>query len=333
MVGKSCPRIRCLRRSSFKMKGNETIQISAPAKVNLFLEVLGKRPDGYHDLRSLVVPVSLCDEVTLCEGPGLEVVCEEGGLPDGNAVMLPESDNNLAMRAAKLLQGKTGLAKGARIKIRKAIPIGGGLGGGSADAAAVLVGLNRLWGAGLPMEALMALGARLGSDIPAMVAGKAVRMEGRGERVTPLACRWPAGQAWWLVVVNPGFSVPTRDVYARYRTGLTSFEEIFNKAAFALEKGDITLASACLRNSLEETVFRKYPLLGLLAERLKAAGALGVLLSGSGASVFAMAGSQAHALAVEECMRRETGAWLWTRVAQVLPDGVMVAHGPLEARV
>lgn len=136
-----------------------------------------------------------------------------------------------------------------------------------------------------------------------------------------------------MVVVNPGFSVPTRDVYSRYRTGLTSLGEIFNKAVFALEKGDIVLASACLRNSLEETVFKKYPLLGLLAERLKAAGALGVLLSGSGASVFAMAESQAHALAIEESMRRETGAWLWTRVAQVLPDGVMVAHGPLEARV
>lgn len=314
-------------------KAPDCIQVAAPAKVNLFLEVIGKRPDGFHDLRSLVAPISLCDELTLSVAPSLEVVCEEGGLPAGNAVMLPESRDNLAMRAALLLQEQAGGDKGARIVIRKAIPVGGGLGGGSADAAAVLAGLNRLWGAGLPLETLMELGSRLGSDIPAMVAGRAVIMEGRGERVTPLSCRWPAGVNWWLVLVNPGFSVPTRDVYARYRTGLTSLGEIYNKAVFALEKGDIVLASACLRNSLEETVFTKYPLLGWLAERLRAAGALGVLLSGSGASVFAMAGSQTHALEIEESVRRETGAWLWTRVAQVLPDGVMVAHGPLEARV
>jgi 4-diphosphocytidyl-2-C-methyl-D-erythritol kinase len=315
------------------LKVSDSISISAPAKVNLFLEVLGKRPDGYHDLRSLVVPISLCDELTLSVAPSLDVVCEEGGLPEGNAVMLPESRDNLAMRAAVLLQERAGVGQGARIRIRKGIPIGGGLGGGSADAAAVLVGLNRLWGTGLPLETLMELGARLGSDIPAMVVGRPVLMEGRGERVTPVTCHWPSGVSWWMVVVNPGFSVPTRDVYARYRRGLTSLGEIYNKATFALEKGDNILASACLRNSLEEGVFAKYPLLGLLAERLRAAGAKGVLLSGSGASVFAMAGSQTHALEIEECVRRESGAWLWARVVQVLPDGVMVAHGPLEARV
>ncbi len=195
-------------------------------------------------------------------------------------------------------------------------------------AAAVLCGLNRLWGTGLSLESLMELGARLGSDVPALMSGGAVLMEGRGERVRPLACRWTAGMAWWLVVVNPGFGVPTGDVYSRYRTGLTSFAEIFKNASFALEKGDIDLASACLRNSLEEPVFRKYPLLGLLAERLKAAGALGVLLSGSGASLFALARTEEQARAVEECVRCGTGPWLWTRVAQVLPDGVIGSTRP-----
>ena len=174
----------------------------------------------------------------------------------------------------------------------------------------------------------MELGARLGSDIPALVAGRAVVMEGRGEKVRALRCRWEPGTAWWIVVVNPGFSVPTADVYARHRTGLTSFPEIFKNATFALEKGDVVLASTCLKNSLEEPVFRKYPLLGLLAERLKAAGALGVLLSGSGASVFALAGDETRARAIEECVRRGTGPWLWTRVAQVLPDGVIGSTRP-----
>lgn len=310
------------------VKTGESIHVSAPAKVNLFLEVLGKRPDGYHELRSLVVPISLCDEITLAMAGGVEVVCVGDGIPAGNEGQIPLASDNLASRAARLLQEHTGCSLGVRMVIRKNIPIGGGLGGGSADAAAVLCGLNRLWGTGLSLESLMDLGARLGSDVPALMAGGAVLMEGRGERVRPLACRWPAGTAWWLVVVNPGFGVPTGDVYSRYRTGLTSFSEIFKNASFALEKGDIDLASACLRNSLEEPVFRKYPLLGLLAERLKAAGALGVLLSGSGASVFALVRGEAQAREVEQCVRCGTGPWLWTRVAQVLPDGVIGSTRP-----
>ena len=310
------------------VKNGQLIQMLAPAKINLFLEVLGKRADGYHELRSLVVPISLGDEITFTAASGVEVFCSAEGLPAGNGALLPAAADNLASRAARLLQEHVRCAAGARIVIRKNIPIGGGLGGGSADAAAVLTGLNRLWGAGLSLESLMELGARLGSDIPAMVAGRAVLMEGRGELVRLIPCQWPVGTKWWVVVVNPGFSVPTGDVYSRYRTGLTSFAEISKNAAFALEKGDIDLASACLRNSLEEPVFRKYPLLGLLAERLKAAGALGVLLSGSGASLFALARTEEQARAVEECVRCGTGPWLWTRVAQVLPDGVIGSTRP-----
>ncbi len=314
--------------------GGNSLSLAAPAKVNLYLDVLGKRPDGYHDLRSLVVPVSLADEVVLQEAEeGVEVRCTGEGLPAGNQDVLPEPAQNLAARAAILLREAAGYAGGARIRICKHIPVGGGLGGGSADAAATLVGLNRLWKTGLSTGQLMELGARLGSDIPSMVCGRAVRMEGRGERVSPVNCRWPTGGTWWLVVVNPGFSVSTRDVYARFRTGLTSSEETFRNAVFALEKGDVGLASRSLHNSLETTVFAKYPLLKIVAGKLKAAGALGVLLSGSGASVFAVAAGYDQALVIEEQVRRDAGSWLWTRVAQVLPDGVMVAHGPLEARV
>ena len=158
-------------------------------------------------------------------------------------------------------------------------------------------------------------------------------MEGRGERITPVPCRWPAGAEWWIVVVNPGFNVPTGDVYRRFRSGLTSIEETFINARFALERGDGKLACASLLNSLEATVFGKYPLLAILAGRLKSAGAAGVLLSGSGASVFAVAANDDQALSIEAQIKRETGPWLWTRVAKILPDGVMVAHGPLEARV
>ena len=311
------------------------VKVLAPAKINLTLEILGKRPDGYHDLRSLVVPVSLYDTLTLARkaGPTIEVSCAVVGLPGEHQVLLPAPGDNLAVRAARLLRDVTGYSDGAHIEIQKEIPIGGGMGGGSADAAGTLVGLNRLWQTGLTVEQLMELGARLGSDIPAMVYGKPVCMEGRGEKVRPIPCHWPDGTQWWIVVVNPGFNVPTRDIYRRFRTGLTSPQETFINACFALERGDVKLASASLQNSLEAVVFYKYPLLSMVAERLKSAGALGVLLSGSGASVFAVAASHDQALAVESQVKREFGSWLWTKVAQILPDGVMVAHGPLEARV
>ena len=314
-------------------EGAESLSIAAPAKVNLFLDVLGKRSDGYHDLRSLVVPVSLVDELRLERTAGaIEAVCDGSELPDGHARLVPGSADNLAVRAARRLQSATGYRGGVRIHIHKRIPVGGGMGGGSADAAAALVGINALWGTGLDRASLMALGAELGSDIPALVQGGAVCMEGRGERVTSIACQWPDGTEWWLLLVNPGFSVPTADVYGRFRTGLTSPDETFTNAKFALERGAVTLAAASLHNALERVVFVKYPLLRIVAERLKAAGALGVLLSGSGASIFALAADRRHAEQMEKRIGCDTGCPLWTRVAQVLPDGVMAAHGPLEAR-
>ena len=311
-------------------EGGGTFSLLAPAKVNLFLDVIGKRPDGFHELKSLVVPVSICDELAFekTEGP-IEVFCDPDGVPSETKSLLPESNDNLAAKAARLLQEETGHKGGVRIRIKKAIPVGGGLGGGSADAAVALKGVNSLWRSGLSMAALMDLGARLGSDIPALVYGKAVCMEGRGERVTPVKTTWPKGVEWWLVVVNPGFSVPTRDVYRRFsRSGLTSSGETFNKSKFALEKGDVALAAGSLYNALEEPVFAKYPLLQMLSQRLKAAGALGVLLSGSGASLFAIAGGHGQALDIQAEVQRTTGSWLWSRVAQVLPDGVIGSTRP-----
>ncbi len=324
-----------VQKNDITVEESLAIKVQAPAKINLTLEILGKRPDGYHDLRSLVVPVSLYDTLTLTPtaGGAIDVSCVVVGLPGENQVLLPAPEDNLAARAARLLRDKTGYCGGVKIEIQKEIPIGGGMGGGSADAAGTLVGLNRLWQTALTVDQLMELGASLGSDIPAMVYGKPVCMEGRGEKVRPISCHWPVGTQWWIVVVNPGFNIPTRDIYRRFRTGLTSSQETFINACFALERGEVKLAAASLQNSLEAVVFNKYPLLSMVAERLKSAGALGVLLSGSGASIFAVAANRDEALAIESQVKSELGSWLWTRVAKILPDGVMVAHGPLEARV
>lgn len=313
----------------------ERITARTPAKINLFLEVRDRRPDGLHNLRSLLVPVSVEDVLEFETTDGLIVteVCL-GDLPQESVTLPAAPEQNLATRAAVLLKEVTGYAGGARIRIVKNIPIGGGLGGGSADAAATLNALNVLWGTGLDEGARMALGAKLGCDVPALVHGGPVLMEGAGERVGPVA---PGGVqadgAWWVVVVNPGWEVSTGDIYSRYKSSLTCAPEVFNTLQLAWQEGAVERAAANLFNSLQPTVFIKYPLLAIIAEELRRAGALGVLLSGSGASIFALARDGEHAGVVQRRVGQAMGDWLWCRVARILPDGVMVAHSPLEARV
>ena len=309
----------------------EALAIRAPAKINLYLEVLGQRPDGYHELRSVVVPISICDELILerAAGGGIELTVEDAGAANGRALAGERALDNLAVRAARILQAAAGCPHGARLRLIKRIPVGGGLGGGSADAAAALVGLNRLWGTGLDRPALMRLGARVGCDVPALAHGGAVCMEGAGDRITPLPAR--AGAAWWVVVANPGFGVSTKDIYARYRGGLTAGEKTYKEMCFALETGDLDRAARSLFNSLQATVCRKYPLIALLAEGLRKAGAAGALVSGSGASVFGLAAGEEAARQIVERLPSLLGFPAWIQAAKVLPDGVMVAHGPLEA--
>jgi 4-diphosphocytidyl-2-C-methyl-D-erythritol kinase len=312
------------------------IRVQARAKINFFLEVMAKRPDGYHDLRSLLAPISLSDEMefeVLPDG-SVETEMDVRELPEIVGVSVAGSDDNLTTRAARLLQQETGCRKGVRIRIRKGIPIGGGLGGGSSDAAATLRTLNRIWELNLPPARLISLAARLGSDIPALVQGGMVAIEGVGDRVAPLD-RAPGDtqEPWWLVVVNPGFSTSTRDIYERYRTRLTSDPESYNNMRSALLTGNVRLAAKHLFNSLEATVFCKYPLARMLVERLREAGALGAMVSGSGSSIFALAGDEGHARELERTLRSRADGAIWSRVARTMPDSVMVAHDPLEVRV
>ncbi len=298
--------------------------VDAPAKVNLTLEVLGKRPDGYHDLRSLIVPVALCDrvELTAAAENSLEVVSEGVDLE----ALCPAS-RNLALRAADLLRQRCGVAGGARIRIVKRIPIGAGLGGGSADAAAVLVGLNWLWRLGLSRASLMAAGVELGCDVPALVHGGAVCMEGKGERITPL-CREgePAAPGFTLVLANPRIAISTAEVYRTCPGVLTSATNSYNLIYSSVRKGDLTAAAAGLFNGLEQGVFARHPEVGRLAACMRAAGACGVLMSGSGATVFALVTDREHG----ERVRRAIPCTYWSQVTRTLPDGVMAAHGPLE---
>ena len=308
------------------------IEIDAPAKINLFLDVLGRRAGGYHDLRSVVVPVAVCDRVTLAAAEaGIEVTVE-GPFAGTAAEPLIQPHENLAARAARALKDVSGHPGGVRIRLEKNIPVGGGLGGGSADAAAVLAGLNRLWGLEMSAADLVAIAPRLGCDVPSLLHGGAVLMEGLGETVSGIGADPGAGERrWWVVLVNPGFRVSTKDVYERYCETLTSGGADVNDMVLALRGGDMARAVRSLYNRLQPTVFRKFPILQIMAEALEEAGAAGVLLAGSGASLFGMAWDEGHANQVAARAAASLGFPLWCKVTRTLPDGVMAAHGPLEA--
>lgn len=232
--------------------------LEAHAKINLTLEILGVRPDGYHDLRSVVVPIPLHDDVTL-ELADDVVVEMPGDLPQ---------ERNLAWKAAQALRRATGSTKGARIVIEKRIPQGAGLGGGSADAAAVLNGLNELWELGLSKARLCEIAAEVGSDVPALTFGGPVLMEGRGERVTPLAdsplVGFPLPDLSRLVLRTPPVFVSTPSVFREFR------------------ESDRGLGP----NDLQPAACRLHPEISDALAGLEAEGCEGVMMSGSGSSVF-----------------------------------------------
>jgi 4-diphosphocytidyl-2-C-methyl-D-erythritol kinase len=293
-----------------------SITIEARAKINLTLEILGVRPDGYHELRSIVMPVSLCDTVTLARSyAGVALAVSLG--PGVDASRLGPVDRNLAVRAAVLLQRRYGVDEGVRIRIHKRIPIGGGMGGGSADAAGVLRGLNALWGLGLGTGELEALGAELGSDVPALVHGGAVLMEGRGERVSGLFGGGGDGprEGFWVVIANPGVMCSTPEVFKRWRAGLTNGAGILHNMCSFIRACQVDGAAGALYNGLEPAVFEGYPAVARAARLLREAGCLGVCLSGSGASVFGLVRDEAHG---EEVGRR-LGAGLWHVLARTCP--------------
>ena len=245
------------------------MRLAAHAKVNLTLEVLGTRPDGYHELRSVVTTIPLHDDVELLDAPAGEMTVEMSG--DGMEVPHVPCEENLAVRAARALAAAAGVSRGVHIRIVKRIPVGAGLGGGSADAAAVLNGLNELWGMGLPKERLCEIGAEVGSDVPALVLGGVVLMEGRGERVRALLqrARRPLSQSVGpfddnFVLRVPPIYASTARVYAEFRP------EDCGK----------------FRNDLQPAACRLYPAIAETIAEMEAEGLGDVQMTGSGSAVF-----------------------------------------------
>ncbi len=251
------------------------IFVPARAKINLTLSVLGKREDGYHTLASVMQTISLNDTLHIQATDEDHITC---------AVDIPSlrNNNNLAIRAARLLKEEGHLTRGAAIELRKEIPAQGGLGGGSSDAATVLLALNQLCALGLSQTRLKELAARLGSDVPFFIHGGTALIEGRGEIVTPL----PDCESLWLLIAHPPVSISTATVFQSLHSAEYGDTHDTNIVVESI-RGGSQLPLERLSNTLEPLVMRHWPEVASTRERLLWAGAPIVRMSGSGPTLFA----------------------------------------------
>ena len=254
------------------------LKFKTPAKVNLGLHIRRKRRDGFHELETILQMVSLYDELELeTLSSGIELKCDTPGIPT--------DDTNLAFKAALLLQESFQVKdRGVRIRLKKNIPSGAGLGGGSGNAAGVLMGLNRLWNLNLRQETLSVLSSELGSDVPFFLTSPCALGVGRGERLETLK---PCSK-FHVLLVFPGFPIATSWVYQNLKLKLTKRENNINISRKNLSLSNIASLGSQLHNDLEPTVIQRFPEIQVIKDGLRAQGALGVLLSGSGSTVFGL---------------------------------------------
>lgn len=271
-----------------------SIKLPAPAKINIALDVLGKRPDGYHEVRMLMQQIKLHDTVLIERSESsIDVSC--------NNPLVPQDCGNIAYKAAKLLLDSAGITSGIKIKIDKKIPMAAGLAGGSTDAAAVLKGINELFALGLSMEQLAQIGVKAGADVPFCIKGGTMLSEGIGEILTPVS---PL-QGIFLIVVCPHINVSTQWVYQQLRLDRISQRPDFKLLLDSIGLRDIAKISASLVNVLETVTIEKYGIIKDIKEKLVSAGALGSLMSGSGPSVFGIFDSYETAKAACEIISHE----------------------------
>lgn len=260
---------------------NAGITVTAPAKVNFRLDVLKKRSDGYHELRMIMQRIDLCDEIDIAvtSGSGISLSCE--GSP-----FIPSDSSNIVWRAADAILKESRQDCAVKIHLRKRIPVAAGLGGGSSDAASVLIGLDRLLGAQLPSERLRQIALTLGADVPFFISGEPAFAEGIGEILTPLQ----SIPKLWLLLINPGIHIPTPWAYKNL--GLTTEKVAAKLPILYKSAADVC---AILANDLEPVAISRYPVINDVKEMLVAKGALGSLMSGSGSSVFGIFENEAAA--------------------------------------
>ncbi len=254
----------------------DSLTLESRAKINLSLFVLGKRPDGYHTIESVMQTVDFGDRVTieLADAPGIQL---ETNRPD-----LPAGEGNIAYRAAALLQKTFDLHHGFFIHLDKRIPVAAGLAGGSGNAAAVLQGINQLCGLGLSDKELAALGLTLGADVPFCLYGRPALATGIGERLTPVA----GLSDCYIVLTNPGVSVSTALIYQVLDSGNLPAAGHTDRLVKALEQGCMNEAFAEMKNVMEPAAIQYCPAIAVLLDRLRSSGAAHAMMSGSGATCF-----------------------------------------------
>jgi 4-diphosphocytidyl-2-C-methyl-D-erythritol kinase len=298
------------------------VEILAPAKINLFFEVLGRRDDGFHEIETLMVPIGLFDSLVLQDQSDGEVKltaqwAEEfteqrearraaGGSEVDNPGSLPLGDDNLAVRAIRLLARRAGIHRGISLRLVKRIPMAAGLGGGSADAAAALVGANLLWRLNLSRDELAALAAELGSDVPFFLYDGSAVCRGRGEKIEPVASLG----ALHFVIVRPPEGLSTAAVYQACSPGNPPWQ--IDSVIEAWRRGDFAAIGPVAQNRLLEPARRMCPAIDELLEKLTNEGCPIVGMSGSGSSCFAVCRSAEHADRVANRLRAQSVGFVWS---------------------
>ncbi len=287
------------------------LEKKSSCKVNLLLNILGKRADGFHELETVMQPLAVYDHLTFERGPqGIELSCSEPSLPTDS--------RNLVYKAAALFLETAGIREGVRVHLEKQVPLAAGLGGGSGDAATTLLGLNELFGFPLSDERIQALAASLGSDVAFFLQSQPALATGRGEKVQPLgALNALEGAAF--ILIHPGFGISTAWAYqnlARFPAALNGKAGRAERLISLLRRSTLEAAGGEFYNSLEAPAFYKYPLLALFQEFLRENGAAAALMSGSGSTTFAVTRNRANAEALAEKFQAKFGRNNWIAITE-----------------
>ncbi|MEN3190364.1 MAG: 4-(cytidine 5'-diphospho)-2-C-methyl-D-erythritol kinase [Atribacterota bacterium] len=272
------------------------IVINSYSKINLILNILNRREDGYHEIETIMQSVNLADKITITEKEDrIEIEC--------NNPQVPVNNKSLAYRSAEKILKKYKIERGVKIKIDKNIPIAGGMAGGSANSAAILTGINKIFNLNLSNEDLREMGEELGMDVPFCLRNGTALALHRGEKILHLP---PITPPLWIIVINPGFEISTQWAYnninlRKTKNGRNNMEAML----VALKRGIPGEIAKNLFNSFEELIIKKYPEVGRIKDRLLNAGALGALMSGSGPTVFGIMQNKEEALKVYERLKQE----------------------------
>jgi 4-diphosphocytidyl-2-C-methyl-D-erythritol kinase len=285
------------------------LEKNSPCKVNLLLNILGRRTDGFHELETVMHPVNVCDRLSFERGGrGVALTCSDAGLPTDSG--------NLVHRAATAFLEAAQINDGVTIHLEKKIRLAAGLGGGSGNAATTLLGLNELFDQPLPGEKLHELAAALGSDIPFFLQTKPALATGRGENIQPLDF-FPALRGMMFLLIHPGFGISTAWAYqnlARFPAALNGQPGRAQKLIALLQSGNLPAAGRAFYNSLEAPALEKYPLLALFQEFLRSHDAAAALMSGSGSTTFSIVPSRNAAETMAEKFKGKFGRTCWTAI-------------------